>query len=239
MALAHPRAPALSRRAALTAAARSAAVLAAAASLPGVARASEEAPAGLRAAPRAPDEALHELMAGNERFVAGKITAPHRNLARLKEVARKQRPFAAFLGCADSRVPIEIVFDQGFGDVFPVRVAGNVATPEVIGSLEYSAFELGTQLVFVLGHSACGAVTATMHGEAAPGQISSLYWHIQPAVDDAKGDLAVAVAANVRNQVKLLRRASPVLSELAKEGKLKVVGGVYDLSSGRVTMIDV
>jgi carbonic anhydrase len=184
-----------------------------------------------------PEDALRELLAGNQRFVEGRIMAPHRNMARLKEVAPKQTPFAAFLGCADSRVPIEIVFDQGFGDLFPVRVAGNVVTPEVTASLEFGTLVLGAKVLFVLGHSACGAVTATMKGDAVPGQISSLYQHIAPAADAANGDIDAAIAGNVRLQMRLLKR-SPVVAQLEKEGKLVVVGGVYDLASGRVTMVD-
>lgn len=129
-----------------------------------------------------PDQALAELFAGNVRFSEGRALAPHRNLARLAEVAPKQTPFAAFLGCADSRVPIEIVFDQGFGDIFVTRIAGNVADPTVIGSLEFGTLVLGAKVLFVLGHTSCGAVSATAKGEAVPGQISTLYQHIRPAV---------------------------------------------------------
>lgn len=184
-----------------------------------------------------PDAALAELMAGNQRFVEGKVMAPHRNMARLREVAPRQTPFAAFLGCADSRVPIEIVFDQGFGDLFPVRVAGNIVTPEVTASLEFGTLVLGARVLFVLGHSACGAVSATMKGDAVPGQISSLYQHIAPAVDAAGNDLDAAIAGNVRLQARLLRR-SPVVAALVREGKLRVAGGVYDLGTGRVTLVD-
>ena len=206
------------------------------------------APAALHAAPAGfydldrvdtstPQGALAELTAGNARFVGGQVMAPHRNLARLKEVSASQKPFAAFLGCADSRVPIEIVFDQGFGDVFPVRVAGNIVTPEVTGSLEFGTAVLGAKVLFVLGHSGCGAVAATIKGDAVPGQISTLYQHIAPAVDVAGNDLPAAVAANVRVQAGLLRR-SPVIAGLVREGKLLVVGGVYDLATGRVVMVD-
>jgi carbonic anhydrase len=184
-----------------------------------------------------PAGALAELAAGNARFVGGQVMAPHRNMARLREVAASQKPFAAFLGCADSRVPIEIVFDQGFGDVFPVRVAGNIVTPEVTGSLEFGCAVLGAKVLFVLGHSGCGAVAATIKGDPVPGQISALYQHIAPAVDVAGTDLPAAVAANVRIQAGLLRR-SPVIAGLVREGKLAVAGGVYDLGTGRVTMVD-
>jgi carbonic anhydrase len=185
-----------------------------------------------------PDDALARLYAGNERFVAGKITAPHRNLGRVKAVAPKQAPFAAFLGCADSRVPIEIVFDQGFGDVFVTRVAGNVADPAIAGSLEFGTLVLGAKVLYVLGHTSCGAVAATMKGEGVPGQISTLYQHIRPAVKASGGDLNQAIAENVRNQAALLAESSPVIAGLVKEGKLKVAGGVYDLASGKVTPVN-
>jgi carbonic anhydrase len=184
-----------------------------------------------------PEQALAQLYDGNRRFVAGDLTSPTRNMARVKEVAPKQAPFAAFLGCADSRVPIEIVFDQGFGDLFVTRVAGNVATPEVIGSLEFGTAVLGAKVLYVLGHSACGAVSATAKGDAVPGQISSLYYHIRPAVKAANGDVPKAIEQNVRMQAELLAEGSPVIAGLVKEGKLKVAGGVYDLSSGRVTPV--
>lgn len=184
-----------------------------------------------------PEQALAQLYDGNRRFVAGDLTSPTRNMARLREVAPKQAPFAAFLGCADSRVPIEIVFDQGFGDLFVTRVAGNVATPEVIGSLEFGTAVLGAKVLYVLGHSACGAVGATVKGDAVPGQISSLYYHIRPAVKAAGGDVAKAIEANVRLQAELLAESSPVIAGLVREGRLKVAGGVYDLTSGRVTPV--
>lgn len=134
-----------------------------------------------RRADATPEQALARLYEGNRRFVAGDLTSPTRNMARLRAVAPKQAPFAAFLGCADSRVPIEIVFDQGFGDLFVTRVAGNVATPEVIGSLEFGTAVLGAQVLYVLGHSSCGAVSAMAKGDAVPGQISSLSSRIRPA----------------------------------------------------------
>jgi carbonic anhydrase len=189
------------------------------------------------AAPTTPDEALAALVAGNERFVSGKSLAPHRDLARLKEVAPKQAPFAAVLGCADSRVPVEIVFDQGFGDVFVTRIAGNVADPAIIGSLEFGSLVLGAKVLYVLGHSNCGAVTATIKGTAVPGQISTLFQHLRPAVKVSGGDVAKAVTANVRNQMEILREASPVIAELVKDGKVVVAGGVYDLTTGKVTQV--
>ncbi|MDX2194576.1 MAG: carbonic anhydrase [Gemmatimonadales bacterium] len=183
-----------------------------------------------------PEQALAALEAGNARFVAGKTQAD-RSKTRIAEVEPKQAPFAAFLGCADSRVPIEIVFDQGFGDIFVTRIAGNIATPETIGSLEFGTLVLGAKLIYVLGHSRCGAVDNTIKLTDAPGQISSLYAHIRPAAKAAKGDLNVAIRDNVRDQAEILSTASPVLKKLIAEGKLRIVGGVYDLATGRVTRV--
>jgi carbonic anhydrase len=196
------------------------------------------AEASLAPAPETPAAALAALVEGNQRFVAGRPIAPHRDFARLREIAPKQSPFAAFLGCADSRVPVEIVFDQGFGDIFVSRIAGNIAVSEQIASLEFGTAVLGAKVLFVLGHTACGAVSATMSGADVPGQISSLYYHISPAVRLAKGDIDVAIRENVRLQALALRDGSTVIRRLVREGKLLVVGGVYDLSSGRVSMVE-
>ena len=146
-----------------------------------------------------PDAALKELMDGNERFVAGQLQSINEDLAILKaKTADKQEPFAAILSCADSRVPVEFVFDQSIGRLFVVRVAGNVATPEIIASLEYGVAVLGTEVLMVLGHSNCGAVKATIEGKAVPGQISALYAPIRPAVDAAGPDLDATIDANAR-----------------------------------------
>jgi carbonic anhydrase len=190
-------------------------------------------------APATADEALKRLLDGHQRFTQGKITAPNRDLARLKAVAPKQAPFAAFLSCADSRVPVEIIFDQGFGDVFVVRVAGNVAAAEETASLEFGTLVLGAKVLVVLGHSGCGAVKAALEGADAPGQISTLYRLIAPGIDRQNKNLDAAVASNVRAQIGVLRQGSTVLAGLIKDGKLKLVGGVYDLASGKVTMMEV
>lgn len=186
-----------------------------------------------------PEEALKELMEGNGRFVAGRGTSCEHDLALLKEHnAEKQEPFAAVLSCADSRVPVELVFDQSIGHIFVTRVAGNIVTPEIIGSLEYGAAVLGTVALLVLGHAHCGAVKAAIAGKEVPGQISSLYAHIRPAVDQAGPDLEETVRVNAKIQASLLRKASPVLAGLIKEKKLKVVAGYYDIESGKVTLLE-
>ena len=203
---------------------------------PSAARAAE--PAGGAEKP-APAAAWQRLVEGNGRFADGKTVAAGRDLARVKEVAETQRPFAAILACADSRVAPEIVFDQGLGDLFVVRNAGNVVTSEGIASLEFGTLVLGASVLLVCGHSACGAVKATMTGDAVPGQISALYQHIMPAVERAGKDLASAIRANVEIQARTLKQASPVIAGLVRDGKLAVRGGVYELTTGRVVSIEV
>ncbi len=187
-----------------------------------------------------PAQALQELMAGNQRFINGRRQNPRQDIARLIEVAKTQKPFAAILGCADSRVPSEIIFDQGFGDLFICRVAGNIATPEEIGSLEFGTLVLGAKVIMVMGHKRCGAVEATIKGAQVPGQIASLLDAIKPAIRssaDQTGDqLENATKANVVFQMERLK-ASPVISQLIREDKLKVAGGYYNLDTGAVTMV--
>jgi carbonic anhydrase len=185
-----------------------------------------------------PDQALERLMAGNARYVKGGLTAFNADLAILKQgAAEKQEPFASVLSCADSRVPVEIAFDQSIGHVFVCRVAGNVGTPEIIGSLEYGAAVLGTPVIMVLGHGRCGAVSAAIANKAVPGQISSLFPHIRPAVDRTGPNLEAAIKANAMIQAELLRTSSPVLAGLAKEGKLKIVAAYYELTTGSVALL--
>ncbi len=188
---------------------------------------------------RDPAAALAALYDGNSRFVKGEVMAPNRNMARLKEVAAGQKPFAAFLGCADSRVPVEIVFDQGFGDVFVTRIAGNVADPAIIGSLEFGTEVLGAQVLYVLGHTKCGAVSATMAGNDVPGQISTLYQHLRRAAKESHGDLNKAITRNVELQAEILKEASPVIAKRVKAGTLVIACGVYDLETGRVLPVTV
>lgn len=198
------------------------------------------------AAPRAasaqtamtPDAALQALMDGNRRFTERKMTAFDEDLSLLKQnTAEKQEPFAAVLSCADSRVPVEIAFDQSIGHLFVTRVAGNITTPEITASLEYGALVLGTRVIMVLGHGNCGAVKATIDGKPVPGQISALYAPIRPAVDQAGPNLEEAIKANAKNQARILAQASPVLAGLIKENKLKVVAAHYDLNNGRVSLL--
>jgi len=186
-----------------------------------------------------PEAALQALMDGNKRFTSGKLKSLDEDLAIIRQhTEEKQEPFAAVLSCADSRVPAEIVFDQSIGHIFVCRVAGNIITPEIIGSLEYGAAVLGTKAILVLGHSACGAVKATIQGKDVPGQISSLFPHIRPAVDRAGSNIEPAIKANAKIQATLLEQASTVISGMVKAGALKVAAGYYDLGSGAVTLLD-
>jgi carbonic anhydrase len=184
------------------------------------------------------DSALAELKAGNEHHVKHRYTHPHENAQRLSELASGQHPHAEILSCADSRVPPEIVFDQGLGDLFIVRVAGNVATDTEIGSLEYGAEHLHIPLLVVLGHESCGAVTAAVQPGEAEGHIKALVDLIKPAVEKSRGEpgdpVNNAVRANVQMVVQQLRASTPVLSELVAHGKLKIVGGIYSLQTGKV-----
>ncbi|MHC5597322.1 MAG: carbonic anhydrase [Nostoc sp.] len=188
-----------------------------------------------------PDKALQELLEGNQRFVQAKRRNPHQNHSRLVEVAKGQKPFASILGCADSRVPSEIVFDQGLGDLFVCRVAGNIATAEEIGSLEFGSLVLGSKVIVVVGHERCGAVSAAIKGGEVPGQIGRLLEAIKPSVESSKeqsGDkLENACKANVLAQVKKLK-SSPVLSKLIEEEKLKIVGAYYDLDTGKISRVN-
>ncbi|HEX4019638.1 MAG TPA: carbonic anhydrase [Acidobacteriaceae bacterium] len=186
-----------------------------------------------------PQQALQRLVDGNKRYVDQRLTSFTKDMALIRQhTAEKQEPFAAVLSCADSRVPVEIVFDQAIGDVFVTRVAGNIATPEIIASLEYGAAVLGTKVLVVMGHSACGAVKATIAGKEVPGQISSLYPYIYPAVEQAGTSLEAASKQNVKNQVSLLSKASPVLAKLIQEKNLQIVSAFYDVSTGQVTMLE-
>jgi carbonic anhydrase len=184
-----------------------------------------------------PDAALHELIAGNKRFAANQLTSIEHDLTVLKaHTVEKQEPFAAVLACADSRVPVELVFDQTIGHLFVTRVAGNIVTPEIIASLEYGVAVLGVSALLVLGHANCGAVKAAMKAETVPGQISALYLPLRAAVDRSLGDVTKAIEINASVQADLLRTSSTVVRDAIKAGTLKVVAGVYDLATGNVAL---
>jgi carbonic anhydrase len=186
-----------------------------------------------------PDAAMKELMDGNQRFTSNRLTAHEHDVAILREhTVEKQEPFAGVLSCADSRVPVELIFDQSIGRIFVTRVAGNVVTSEIIASLEYGAAVLGTKVILVMAHSGCGAVKATIQAKEVPGQISALYPHIQPAVDQAGPNLEPAAKANAKIQAALLRQASTVVSGLIKENKLKVAAAYYDIGTGVVSVLE-
>jgi carbonic anhydrase len=191
---------------------------------------------------------LADLMAGNERFVSGRPDSPRRRPEDYGPLAAGQFPEAAIIACSDSRVPPEILFDQGVGDLFVIRIAGNViggTGPVVKGSVEYAVAELKVPLVMVLGHSNCGAVKAAVQHideqETLPSAINDLVNLIKPAVEQVRnqpGDkLANAIRANVELGVQRLKGLEPILADPVRAGKLKVVGATYDLATGRVKML--
>lgn len=196
-----------------------------------------------------PDEVLSRLLEGNKRFMAGQTSLlTRRRPEDFAALAEGQAPQAIILACADSRVPPELIFDQGVGDLFVVRVAGNVASgagPIVKGSLEFAVAELGARLILVLGHTRCGAVeAATAHIEARdslPGAIGPLVEIIRPAVARAEGrpgdKLTNVIRANVERCVETIKGLAPILSRFAGSGELKVVGAVYDLKTGEVGVL--
>ena len=200
--------------------------------------------ATIGAAQSATSDPLQLLMEGNRRFVAGSSVHPRQDDARRAALTRSQSPHSMVLSCADSRVPPEILFDQGLGDLFVVRVAGNIADPHALGSLEYGAQVLGARLAMVLGHESCGAVSAALKGGKAGGHIDSLLRAITPAAERAKASaettdlLDRAIVENVRDVVKAIQAQSPSLAKLVASGDLRIVGARYDLDTGAVTLVD-
>ena len=185
-----------------------------------------------------PDEAFHSLTSGNERFAANRFTSVEADLQILRNhTVDKQEPFAGVLSCADSRVPVELVFDQTIGQIFVTRVAGNIVTPEIIGSLEYGVAVLGLKVIVVLGHTSCGAVKAAMKGDSVPGQISVLYQGLHAGISKSGGDVNRAIELNAMAQADLLRTSSPVIRDAIKAKTLRVESGVYDLGTGKVKII--
>lgn len=190
-----------------------------------------------------PDDALSRLTKGNKRFATGRLVHPRQNSERRAKLAQSQAPFAIVLACADSRVAPELTFDQGLGDLFVVRVAGNLVNDEGLGSIEYAVEHLGARLIVVLGHERCGAVQAARDtiasGQAAPAHIDSLVTAIKPAVDTTAGaDLEATVKANVENVVKKLETSEPVLKPLIEKKQVVVKAAYYDLDTGAVTFLD-
>jgi carbonic anhydrase len=218
----------------------------------------------------APADAISKLKEGNGRYTSGNQQHPHESseersymatnsyenagmtflgmsaeqaAKRRAELIKSQHPFAVILSCSDSRVPPEIVFDQGLGDLFVVRVAGNVINNEGLGSIEYGVDHLGARLILVLGHQSCGAVKAAREMVAAkakaPGHIESFITPIKPAVEaTAKDDLDTTIKANVNNVVRALRSSTPILKAEVDSGKIQVIGGYYSLDTGAVTFLD-
>jgi carbonic anhydrase len=203
---------------------------------------SQVLPEATSAAPNvAPAMAYKTLIEGNQRFVQGRLTGPHRSADRRTELAQGQRPIATILSCADSRVPAELLFDQGLGDLFNVRVAGNIVTPEVLGSLEYAVELLETPLLMVLGHERCGAVTAAVNAQPVPGHIGDFLDELQAAVRQTQnrpGDpIDNAVTANIQIQIQQILKQSTLISQRQINGQVTVIGGRYDLDTGLVTIV--
>lgn len=188
--------------------------------------------------PETGEQALSILLKGNQRYLSEQLTSCSANMAELRKHSEdKQEPFAAILSCADSRVPVELVFDQNLGQLFVVRVAGNIATPDTIASLEYAAAVVGVKLLLVIGHTSCGAVKAAAANKPVPGQVSTLFQYIHPAVKGTP-DLTQAIRKNAVLQAATLREASPVLTELVDNKKLLIKAAIYDIGSGKVTILE-
>lgn len=200
-----------------------------------------------KATPLTADQAWRKLAAGNARFVAGQQRHPHESLEWRQSLVEGQHPFAVILGCADSRVSPELVFDEGLGDLFVIRAAGEVLDTAVIGSIEYAVEHLAVPLVVVLGHESCGAVGATIdvvqHGTAVAGDVSTLVRSIEPAVratppnPDAKAFLAACVAEQARRAAKYLQERSNIISDAVAHDGVKVVSATYELRTGAVTRL--
>ncbi len=193
-------------------------------------------------------EALDRLMVGNRRYASGAPVDEGRDADRREATSTKQEPFAVVLTCADSRLSPEIIFDQGVGDLFVVRIAGNTGeAPEVQGSVEYGIAELGASLLMVLGHEACGAVKAAVdtvaNGTTYPGQIGAFVQPIVPAAQKTAGlpkdqQLTATIVQNVRDQLTVLGGLAPILQPAVVDGSVKLVGATYALTSGEVTLLD-
>lgn len=190
------------------------------------------------AAPVTPEAGLAQLVEGNARFVSSQLLYPNRGEERRNEVVNQQKPFAIILSCSDSRVVPEIIFDQGIGDLFVVRIAGNILGPTELASVEYAIFTLGSSTLMVLGHENCGAVTAVLEGKTK--SIEPLANLIAPAIKEVKkgtpSSLEEAIKANVQGVLKQLR-ADPLIADLLNKKALSIVGGYYKIGSGEVELL--
>lgn len=197
------------------------------------------------------DEALQKLLDGNHRYAANQMTGQRLcDETTRRSLTKGQSPYAIILCCSDSRVPPEIVFDQGLGEIFVVRVAGNVPDPVILGSIEYGADHLGSPLIMVLGHGQCGAVTAAVHAEGEPhhGHVGAILKCLAPAVSQAKREAApgrdkaelveTAIDNNIRLVCRSLTEQSEVIKNLSDTGKVQIVGAKYDLTDGAVRLLD-
>ena len=198
------------------------------------------------ATPLSADAALKTLLEGAARAQLGTPERPHTSLDHRSVLAGGQHPIAAILGCSDSRVPMEYAFDAGYGDLFAVRTAGHTLGETVVGSVEFAVAELAVPVVLVLGHTSCGAVTAAEHAldsaETPGGSVASLVERILPSVIASRGaggtTVDDAVAVHTRRTVERLRELSPILEEAENDGRVKIVGAVYDLATGAVNLVD-
>ena len=194
------------------------------------------------AEPENAEQALETLLSGNEKYLSGNITPNIDASLRTDLAANGQKPYAIVITCSDSRVPAELIFDSSLGDIFVIRTAGNVVSDFEIGSVEYGAEHLGSPLVLVLGHTSCGAVTAATEGGEAGGKIQSIVDEITPSVQKAKNEgaedvLSTAIEFNVMNSVNKIL-SSDIIKELVEEEKVKIIGGVYDINTGTITIIE-
>lgn len=190
------------------------------------------------------DEALNKLLEGNSRFASNSSIHPDQSMERRAELLAGQHPFAVIVGCSDSRIAPEVLFDQGLGDIFVIRTAGQVIDNASLASIEYAVEHLGVPLVLVLGHDSCGAVTAVVQGGEVPGHLGSLVEFIQPAVEEAReaGNesllLDSSIDNNVWNIVEQLESSQPILSEKVESGEVMIVGARYHLDSGEIEILE-
>lgn len=186
-------------------------------------------------------QSLKKLLDGNKRYVMCKQLNPRQDAKRRKEVSKGQKPFAVIVGCSDSRIPPELIFDQGLGDLFVVRLAGNIVDNLALGSIEYAVEHLGTKLVMVLGHSKCGAVTSAVKSPEAPGHVGCIVKAIQPAIKKAskfQGDLVDnAIRVNVALVVNKIKSSKPVMAGMIEKGDVEVIGAYYNIETGAVELL--